>query len=145
MAKRKSRTRVVNPGSRQSTETTEPTTSENNSETDANEGAREWEIRLTPTCVGLLKDIKDARVRKSLADRIDLLQNNPDLQGKQLHGELRDFRSIRAVGQRYRIIYKVEEDTVVVIAVSLGIRKEGDKSDIYALTKKLLRLGLLAD
>ncbi len=100
---------------------------------------------MTPTCVNLLKDVKDARVQKVLAERIDALRSDPDRQGKQLHGELKDFRSVRAIGQRYRIIYRLEDEEVIVIAVSLGIRKDGDKSDVYELTRKLLRLGLLDD
>ncbi len=57
--------------------------------------------------------------------------------------DLAGYRSIRAVGQRYRILYKLEAERVVVAVVALGMRKEGDKADIYALAKKLARLGLL--
>jgi mRNA interferase RelE/StbE len=31
----------------------------------------------------------------------------------------------------------------IVTVVALGMRKEGDKKDIYQLAKKLMRLGLL--
>lgn len=31
----------------------------------------------------------------------------------------------------------------MVLVVALGIRKEGDKKDVYNLAKKLIRLGLL--
>jgi len=50
---------------------------------------------------------------------------------------------VRAAGQRYRIIYTVEEDRVLVLVVYVGIRKEGDKNDVYAIAKKLLRAGLI--
>ena len=53
------------------------------------------------------------------------------------------YRSLRAVGQRYRVIYRVEEDQVLVLVVAVGIRKEGDKRDIYTLARKLLRLHLV--
>jgi mRNA interferase RelE/StbE len=56
---------------------------------------------------------------------------------------LEGYRSLRAVGQRYRIIYKVEATKVIVTVVTVGIRKDGDKADVYALAKKLARLGLL--
>ena len=56
-----------------------------------------------------------------------------------MNGELMGYRSIRAVGQRYRIIYRLD----VVFVVALGIRKEGDKANVYELAKKMLRLGLL--
>jgi mRNA interferase RelE/StbE len=58
-------------------------------------------------------------------------------------GERAGYRSLRAVGQRYRILYKVEAHRVIVSIVALGIRKDGDKADVYELAKRLVRLGLL--
>lgn len=90
----------------------------------------------------MLEAIRDRRVRQSLRDRIDALRDDPEKQGKPLVGELAGFRSLRAVGQRYRIIYRVESERVVVFVVAVGMRREGSKSDIYALARKLLRLRL---
>jgi mRNA interferase RelE/StbE len=45
---------------------------------------------------------------------------------------------VRAVGQRYRIVYQVIEQTVVVLVVGVGRRKDGDKKDIYTQLAKLL-------
>jgi len=56
--------------------------------------------------------------------------------------ELADYRSIRAVGQRYRIIYRVEEEWVLVVVVTVGIRRAEDKKDVYEVAKKLARLSL---
>ncbi len=70
-----------------------------------------------------------------MSDRIDKLKTDPEKQGKPLLDKLKAYRSLRAVGQRYRIIYKVEVDKVVVLVVGVGLRKEGD---IYALIEKLL-------
>ena len=47
------------------------------------------------------------------------------------------------MGQRYRIIYRIEEGKVLVLVMALGIRKEGSGKDIYMLAQKLLRLRLL--
>jgi mRNA interferase RelE/StbE len=58
-------------------------------------------------------------------------------------GERAGYRSLRAVGQRYRILYKVEAHRVIVSIVALGIRKDGDKADVYELAKRPVRLGLL--
>jgi mRNA interferase RelE/StbE len=87
--------------------------------------------------------IKDTRVREGISRRIDALANDPNLQGKALSDELMGYRSIRAVAQRYRILYKPEKEQVIVVVVALGIRKAGDKKDVYELAKKLARLGLL--
>ncbi|MBI5639259.1 MAG: type II toxin-antitoxin system mRNA interferase toxin, RelE/StbE family [Nitrospirae bacterium] len=102
-----------------------------------------WRIVVTPTAVRLIKAIADKRLREKISDVIDRLANEPDKQGKPLTGELTGFRSIRAVGQRYRIIYAVRKDEIVVVIVAAGIRKEGHRGDIYALARKLIRLRLL--
>jgi len=103
----------------------------------------EWRIIILPIAEKQLTAIKDTRIRESISKRIDGLRNEPEKQGKPIIGELEGYRSIRAVGQRFRILYKITEETVVVSIVALGIRKEGDKADVYALAKKLMRLGLL--
>ena len=72
----------------------------------------------------------------------ELLKENPLEIGKQLKGNLKDYRSIRSVGQRYRIIYKVCETEVIVVIAAIGIRKDGDKKDIYELMKKYVKIGL---
>jgi len=102
-----------------------------------------WKILLTPTALQLLKDISDRRIREKIGAVIDRLAENPEKQGKALLGELSGFRSIRAVGQRYRIIYQVKGNEIVVVIVAIGIRRDGAREDIYKLAKKLIRLGLL--
>jgi mRNA interferase RelE/StbE len=102
-----------------------------------------YRIIIQPTALKLLKEISDRRIRQKLSDRIDKLKESPEMQGKPLLGELDGYYSVRAVGQRYRIIYAIEQSQVTVMIVALGIRKDGSKQDIYALAKKLLRLGLL--
>ena len=102
-----------------------------------------WHIKLTLPALKQLAAIKDTRVRESISRRINTLEYEPEKQGKPLSDELAGYRSIRAVGQRYRILYKLEEEQVIVAVVALGIRKAGDKKDVYELAKKLARLGLL--
>lgn len=102
-----------------------------------------WEIKLTAPALRQLADIKDVRVRRQISKRIEALAYEPDRLGKPLTDDLEGYYSVRAVGQRYRIIYKLEEERVLVIVVTVGIRKEGDKKDAYELAKKLARLGLL--
>ncbi len=91
----------------------------------------------------MLEAIQDRRVRDKIRDRIDGIAEEPEKQGKPLTGELTGYRSLRAVGQRYRIIYRIEEGKVLVLVMDLGIRKEGSGKDIYMLAQKLLRLRLL--
>ena len=75
-------------------------------------------------------------------DRIEALNTEPQKQGKRLVKKLASFRSIHVAG-RYRVIYKIDEDSSTVWVVAAGIRKKGDQKDIYRIAKKLLKLGLL--
>jgi mRNA interferase RelE/StbE len=99
---------------------------------------------MTELAVGQLAAISDARIRRQIARRIDELQLEREKHGKPLVGELAGFYALRAAGQRYRVIYRIEEEMVIVYVVALGIRKEGDRRDIYALARRLLRLGLVS-
>ncbi len=56
--------------------------------------------------------------------------------------DLSGFRSIRAAG-RYRNIYKIDTQTVIIYILAVGVREQGDKKDIYEIAKKLLTAGLL--
>jgi len=82
-------------------------------------------------------------LREKIRDAIDTLASEPEQRGKPLVGDLKGYRSVRAVGQRYRIIYRVSQLTVMVAVVALGIRKGKSRDDIYTLAQKLVKLGLL--
>lgn len=101
-----------------------------------------YQIVIQPAALKMLAGISDRRVQEKIRDRIDALAEDPEKQGKPLLGEFTGYRAVRAVGQRCRVIYRVERDKVLVIIAALGIRKEGDRSDIYALARKLLKVGL---
>lgn len=103
-----------------------------------------WQVLLTPTALKLLADISDRRIREKIGSVIDRLAEDPEKQGKALLGELVGFRSIRAVGQRYRIIYQIRGNDIIVVIVAVGLRRDGAKDDIYNLAKKLFRLRLLS-
>lgn len=102
-----------------------------------------YQIVIQPTALKMLSTILDMRVRKKIAERIDALAENPEGQGKPLLGELSGYRSVRAVGQRYRIVYQVVRNKILVMVVALGIRREGAREDVYELAKKLLRFRLI--
>ena len=97
-----------------------------------------WGIRVTRVARDMLESIKDARTRAAVVKTIDGLATNPEAQGKPLVGSLSGYRSIRTAGQRYRVIFKVEADKLIVYVVAVGIRKDGSSADIYQLARKLL-------
>jgi mRNA interferase RelE/StbE len=104
-----------------------------------------YSIIVRPAAEKMLEKITDRRIRDKVDEKISGLANEPEKQGKELGGDLEGYRSVRAASQRYRIIYRVDGENVVVIVVALGIRKEGDKKDVYKLTQRLFKLGLLED
>jgi mRNA interferase RelE/StbE len=91
----------------------------------------------------MFRAIRNRDIRDAISKRIDALATDPETQGKPLSGSLRGFRSVRVFRERYRILYRVDRGEVVVMVVAIGIRKEGDRQDIYTLAQKLLRSGLL--
>jgi mRNA interferase RelE/StbE len=105
---------------------------------------RAFAIRWTETALRLAEAISDTRLRRLITERADQLARSPEQQGQPLLGELTRFRSVRAVGQRYGIVYRVERREVTVLIVAVGRRRSGDKSDIYELARTLLRQGLLS-
>jgi mRNA interferase RelE/StbE len=98
-------------------------------------------IKVTDVAKQMIKEISDRRIRGEIAKRVDKLADDPNLQGKPLQGILAGYRSVRAVGQRYRIIYKIHEKNLIVYIIGAGIRKEGGKDDIYTRLQKLLMKG----
>jgi mRNA interferase RelE/StbE len=87
----------------------------------------------------MLERIGDQRDQKAILARIRKLQDEPEKQGKALLRELAGHRSVRAAGQRYRIVYRVKHDRVEVLVVSVGLRQQGGKRDVYRQLAKALR------
>ena len=98
----------------------------------------EYKIIFSVQARKLFAGIKDRREQSVILARIEKLKDEPEKQGKALSEELAGYRSIRAVGQRYRIVYQVEQERVVVVIVGVGRRKEGDKRDVYAVIQDLI-------
>ena len=101
-----------------------------------------YKVLITETCLTLIEKIADKKTRRTILNRIESLSDEPDKRGKMLVRELSGFRSIHAAG-RYRILYKVDKRTVIIYVLATGIRKQGDKKDIYKIARKLLSAGLL--
>ncbi len=106
-------------------------------------GVKKWNVTVTSRVTNQLARVTDRRIQEALKTRLRRLDVEPEKQGKPLSDELSGYYSVRAVGQRYCIIYKIEEKQVVVLVVLVGMRKEGDKKDAYAMAQKLAELGLL--
>ena len=98
-----------------------------------------YTVRINREALKQLESITDRRIRQELFDRIKELAIDPDQQGKPLRNELAGLRSVKAAHRRYRIVYQVEREEVVVVVVAVGIRKEGDRADIYRQAALLVK------
>ena len=39
----------------------------------------------------------------------------------------------------YRIVYRVDKDKIIVVIIGVGMRREGDRQDIYTILDKELK------
>jgi mRNA interferase RelE/StbE len=102
-----------------------------------------YQVEITQTALIALEAVADQRTRGSIIRRIDAFMEEPEKLGKLLRGLLAGFMSTRAAGQRYRVVYRVDNDRKRVSVYMIGIRKEGSRKDVYALAEHLVRRGLI--
>lgn len=102
-----------------------------------------YQIEITRTALEALEAITDRRTRAATVRRIDALAEEPAKQGNALRGELTGFFGVRAAGQRYRVLYRIDKGQQRVMVYLVGIRREGSRGDVYALAQRLVRRGLL--
>jgi mRNA interferase RelE/StbE len=105
----------------------------------------EWDIFILPHARRLLEKVRDQRMRNLIDKVISKLAYDPDKQGKPMSGKLVGHRSIRAVGQRFRILYRLDRGSVRVLVVMVGLRREGSRDDVYAEAERLFDQGTLDD
>ena len=99
---------------------------------------RRYRVALRKEAREDLDAIRDTRTKRLLSERMLKLEGEPEKQGKPLARDLKGFYSLRAAGQRYRIIYELQEVKSLVVVVVVGIRKEGDKRDVYEVARRRL-------
>ena len=98
-------------------------------------------VRLSAHAVAYLKTL-DSRTRGILGRRIEELKTDPEKRGKALTAELSGYRSVHAAG-RYRIVFQVRKAEVLVLVIAIGLRREGDRADVYELLRRIVKMGLL--
>jgi mRNA interferase RelE/StbE len=97
-----------------------------------------WNIVIEPEALEMIGEITDRRIKKNIVKNIDGLNIEPDKQGYSLSDELAGHRAKRAVGQRYRIIYRCDLHKLQVSIVGVGIRRQGSRKDVYFQVAKIL-------
>lgn len=94
-----------------------------------------FDIIFTEAALSDLDAITDTRTYRAVERKIDALRTEPDVRGKALVGDLKGYWRVRAAGQRYRVVYEIGALAGVVTVVVIGIRKEGDKRDVYRVAR----------
>lgn len=97
-----------------------------------------FQVSFSEEADGDLAAISDVATREVVIRRALELRLEPLSQGKSLRGDLKTYRSVRAAGQRYRVIYQVAVSAGAVMVVVVGIRREGHRSDVYKIASKRL-------
>lgn len=89
----------------------------------------------------LLEQIRELGITDQVKEQIRTAMTDPEQAGKQLTGSFFPYRRLKF--SRYRIIYRVARDLdpPEVRFLYAGIRKEGDKKDVYALLAKAMQRG----
>ena len=87
----------------------------------------------------MLADIRDRRVRSQIVAKLRALQQDPERLGKPLVGELKRCYSVRAAAQRYRVVYQITPERLIVVVIAVGIRRQDDRGDIYEVARRLIR------
>jgi mRNA interferase RelE/StbE len=99
-----------------------------------------FQILIAPTANAQLAGL-EIKIRRKISDKIGTLTTSPELRGKPLQASLKGYRSIKSA--RYRAIYQVPISGRVVNVVCVGIRKDGDKNDVYRVARQMLSRGEL--
>lgn len=97
-------------------------------------------VELSNLAEADLLAITDTRTRKAISNGLLRLETEPVKRGGSLTGDLKGRYSIRLAGQRYRAVYEISVNQGVVTVLVIGIRKEGDKRDVYRLASKRLKV-----
>jgi mRNA interferase RelE/StbE len=102
-----------------------------------------WRVVVMPEAKKHLAEIKDTKVQQGLKNALNRLKEDPDKRGKPLREDLIGFRGLRAVGERYRIIFQILDGKHEVHVVAVGMRREGSRTDIYHIMSQLVRSGII--
>jgi len=102
-----------------------------------------YSVVVTEPGLETLEAITDRRIQLALRDKIRGLAHLPELQGSPLGDDFAGYRSLHVIGNRDRVVYRIDQDVVTVFVVAVGIRKAGDKRDVYAVMRRYVRLGLI--
>ncbi|AJE21472.1 type II toxin-antitoxin system RelE family toxin [Azotobacter chroococcum] len=93
--------------------------------------AVEYAVEWAPQALKELRKLGGA-IRLQLLRKLDERRRNPRVPGDALHG-LKDCYKIKLKSAGYRLVYRVEDERVVVVVVAVGKR---ERSAVYEQAMK---------
>ncbi|MGY2287135.1 type II toxin-antitoxin system RelE family toxin [Pseudomonas gingeri] len=91
----------------------------------------EYSIEWDPKALKELRNL-DAVLRVQLLRKLEERRHAPRVAGDALHG-LKDCYKIKLRGAGYRLVYRVEDERIVVVVLAIGKR---ERSAVYEQARK---------
>lgn len=82
-------------------------------------------------------------IRSQFKKKLEKVLENPHIENNRLHGELNGCYKIKLRSSGYRLVYKVEDETVVVFVLAVGKRERNQAYD--NASERLEKLEILSD
>lgn len=86
----------------------------------------EYGVEWDPKALKELRKL-DGAVRLQFLRKLQERQSNPRVPGDALHG-LKDCYKIKLRGAGYRLVYRVEDERIVILVLAIGKR---ERSSVY--------------
>ena len=106
--------------------------------------AGDYRVRLTNEVVKELRRIGKKYRKKTyetLRDLIRDLKYEPDKKGEPLRGRLKGLYSRHY--SRFRIVYTINHDELIVVVVTCGHHASGTRADIYEALSRMIDSGAI--
>ena len=100
----------------------------------------EYKVVISAEAAEMVARISDLRIRRQAVAKLKGLAASPESQGRALTDELAGLRRITVAG-RYRAVYRTLRMRREVHVLAVGVRREGDRDDIYRLMARMMRRG----
>lgn len=87
----------------------------------------EYGVEWDPKALKELRKL-DGAVRLHLLRKLQERQGHPRVPGDALHG-MKDCYKIKLRGAGYRLVYRVEDERIVILVIAVGKRERGSVYD----------------
>jgi len=83
---------------------------------------KQWRVELSQAARGFLRNLRDQKLKRRLGEKLDELAANPRPPGSEMLSASVTRWRVRV--SDYRIIYRIQDDRLIVLIVEIGHRRE---------------------